>query len=116
MTDQKNPKTPDATGPKRSAESQCAGLLAAVGPESTPPAEAEVSEDGHLQYLLTAYLFENISEAGRLEVDAHVHAARARVRQIDRFQVCRDRPSWLPGILYDSIRCRLHYRCGSSHG
>lgn len=30
------------------------------------------SGDGHLQYLLTAYLFESISEAGKFEVEAHL--------------------------------------------
>lgn len=34
-------------------------------------------DDGHLQYLLTAYLFESISEAGRQEVEVHLAACAA---------------------------------------
>jgi Ca-activated chloride channel family protein len=57
-----------------------------AGPDREPPAgalparepiEGLVEDDGHLRYLLTAYLLGDISSAGRLEVERHLAVCAA---------------------------------------
>ncbi|MFC1707211.1 anti-sigma factor family protein, partial [Planctomycetota bacterium] len=49
-------------------------------PRSGAVPESQAEDDGHLRYLLTAYVFDNISALGREEVEIHL-AACAECRQ-----------------------------------
>ena len=44
---------------------------------------AEITANGHLRYLLTAYLFESISDAGRKEVESHLAGCADCRRELD---------------------------------
>ena len=51
-----------------------------------PPAQDGAAGAEHLRYLLTAYLFGNISGAGRREVEEHHHAQRCAPVHVRRAQ------------------------------
>src|SRR5437763_1137542 len=50
---------------------------------SPPPRPGPSRRTEHLDYLLTAYLFENISAAGKLEVERHLAACSACRAQLE---------------------------------
>ncbi|MBI4604823.1 MAG: von Willebrand factor type A domain-containing protein [Planctomycetes bacterium] len=68
MTTTRNPGAAVPDGPDQGTDrGPVPGPGAGPAPSSTPP-----DDEGHLRYLLTAYLFEQISEAGRREVEEHL--------------------------------------------
>ena len=57
-------------------------------------------DDGHLRYLLTAYLFENLSDDGRAEVDAHLAecaACRAELEDLRETRALVEEALAVPG-------------------